>query len=103
MAAKPTALGTYLAGLPRPQSPHHHGPMTSVREDDFRGHKIVIKTTYDITVDGKSLPVHLMVSNDGEIHCHALPNYQFLSAVDTIRALITNFPDDFPPEGPAGG
>ena len=29
-------------------------------------------------------------------HCHSLPNYQFASAVDTIKTLIDIFPDDFP-------
>ncbi|WP_406306748.1 hypothetical protein OHA61_37050 [Streptomyces sp. NBC_00885] len=101
-AADPTILGNYLAELP--QQPHHHGPLTSTRQDEFQGHSIVIKTTYEVTVDGAPIAVPLMVSNDGRVHCHALPTYEFLSAMDTIRSLIENFPDDFPGgDGPGGG
>ncbi|WP_457032682.1 hypothetical protein [Kitasatospora sp. P5_F3] len=95
-AAEPAALADYLAGLPQPPPTHHHGPARTVREDAYQGHRIVITTTYEITVDGRPLPAHVGVSNDGEVHCHALPAYQVRSAVDIVRALIDNFPDDFP-------
>lgn len=97
-AADPAILGNYLAELP--QQSHDHGPLTSIREDEFQGHRIVIKTTYEITVDGAPLTAPLMVTNDGQVHSHALPTYEFLSATDTIRALIENFPDDFAVGGP---
>lgn len=101
-AADPTVLGNYLAGLPEPA--HHHGPLTSVRKDEFQGHRIEVRTTYEITVDGEPLVTPLIVSNDGQVHCHALPTYEFLSATDTVRALIENFPEDFPGgDGPGGG
>ena len=35
--------------------------------------------------------------NDGQLHCHSLPNYQSPSAVDMVKRLIDNFPDDFKP------
>ncbi|WP_406256944.1 hypothetical protein [Streptomyces nigra] len=100
-AADPATLGNYLSELP--QQPHHHGPLTSIRQDEFQGHRIVIKTTYEITVDGEPLTAPLIVSNDGQVHCHALPTYEFRSATDTIRALIENFPDDFPGGDHPGG
>ncbi|MFF1278805.1 hypothetical protein ACFVZC_36445 [Streptomyces marokkonensis] len=93
-AADPATLGNYLSALPEP--PHHHGPLTSVRHDVFQGHHIMIRTTYEVTVDGAPLTAPLVVSDDGQVHSHALPTYEFLSATDTIRALIGNFPDDFP-------
>ncbi|MET9734775.1 hypothetical protein ABZZ79_30295 [Streptomyces sp. NPDC006458] len=93
-AADPTTLGNYLAELP--EQPHHHGPLTTIRQDDFRGHRIVVTTTYEVTVDGEPLHAPLIVTDDGQVHCHALPTYEFRSATDTIRALIENFPDDFP-------
>ncbi|GAA1190444.1 hypothetical protein F4556_000771 [Kitasatospora gansuensis] len=102
-AAEPAALAGYLAGLPQPASAHEHGPARSVREDEYQGHRIVITTSYEITVDGRPLTAHIGVSNDGEVHCHALPAYQVLSAVDIVRALIDNFPDDFPAAGGGGG
>jgi hypothetical protein len=94
----PAFLGNYLAGLPRPPHPHT-GPVTVVREDDYRGHHVVITTTYEITVDGAPLPVHIGISNDGMAHAHGLPTYEFASLVDVIRALIEFFPDEFPPSG----
>ncbi|MHB9863852.1 hypothetical protein [Streptomyces sp. YIM S03343] len=100
-AAEPALLGDYLAGLP--QQMHHHGPLTSVREDEFQGHRIVVRTTYEVTVDGARLEAPLSVSNDGRVHCHALPTYEFESATDTVRSLIENFPDDFPAGGAQGG
>lgn len=99
-AADPAALGGYLAGLPA--APHHHGPTVSVREADHAGRRIVIRTTYEVTVDGAPLAVPLVLTNDGVLHCHALPNYQFQSAVDLIKGLIDEFPEDFPPAGGGG-
>ena len=93
--ADPAFLGNYLAALPRPQHVHS-GPSSSVREDDYRGHHVVITTTYEITVDGAPIDVHIGLSNDGTAHCHGLPAYQFASLVDVVRALIEYFPDEFP-------
>lgn len=90
-AADPDALGRYLAGLPEPH--HTHSP----RQDLHRGHRILIDTHYEITVDGRPLHTHITVDNDGELHCHAVPAYQFLSAVEMVRMLIDTYPDDFPP------
>ncbi|GCD93736.1 hypothetical protein [Embleya hyalina] len=103
--AEPAVLARYIADLPVPDL--MPGSMDSVREDEFEGHRIVVRTRYEITVDDRAVTAHLMVSNNGEVHCHALPAYQFLSAVDTVKALIQYFPDEFPPDagghgGPAG-
>ncbi len=95
----PDALGSCLAGLSQPDH-MHTGPISTVRQDDFEGHHISIKTTYDITVDGKPLHVHIGLSNDGSAHCHGLPAYQFTSVVDLVKALIAYFPDEFGPSEP---
>jgi hypothetical protein len=100
--ADPTALGRYLANLPH-TSHAQHGPSVSVREDTYRGHKIRIKTTYEVTIDGLPLPIHMDLTNKGELNSHSLPNYQFMSAVDLIKAVIDAYPDDFPPADDAGG
>jgi len=97
--ADPNFLGDYLAELPQAQHAghtHDQGPIESTREDSYRGHRIAIKTTYEITVDGRPLYVHVGLSNDGSAHSHGLPTYRFVSVVDMVRALIDNFPDDFP-------
>ena len=96
-AANPKNLSKYLATLPMPM--HHHegtgGRVETEREAAHKGHRIVIRTTYQVEVDGRVLDLPLGVDNDGHVHCHSLPNYQFGSAIDMVKQLIDNFPDDF--------
>jgi hypothetical protein len=83
----------------RPESApggHSHGPLTSVRTDKYAGHQIVIRTAYEIEIDGQPLGGHVDVTNAGQVHYHPLPNYTFTSAVDMARQVIDTFPDDFP-------
>jgi len=74
---------------------HRGGAQEIVREDDYKGHHIVVRTTYNITVDGQPVTGHIMLTNGGEVQYHGLPNYSFDSAVELARALIDNFPADF--------
>ncbi len=73
----------------------HHGTMESVREATYRGHDIVIRTSYQIEVDGTPITGHMGVTNDGQVHYHAVPNLSFASAVDLVKQLIDTFPADF--------
>lgn len=80
----------------------------SIREADYNGHHIVIRTTYQIAVDGKPVTGHMGVGNDGRVHYHPVPNMSFASAVDLVKQLIDVFPDDFaaarsPGPTPGGG
>lgn len=80
---------------------HDHGgghghSMESVRTATHCGYEIVIKTCYEITVDGKPLDSHLSVDDDGHVHTHALPEYAFTSAVDVVKKIIEAFPSEFP-------
>jgi hypothetical protein len=34
------------------------------------------------------------VDNSGKVSAHALPNYSFVSAVDLVKKMIDEFPDD---------
>jgi hypothetical protein len=86
------------AQLPRQDQGHDHGhgmPMESTREATYGGHHIVIRTTYQIEVDGTPIEGHLGVTNDGQVHYHAVPNLSFASAVDLVKQLIDTFPEDF--------
>ena len=80
--------------------PHGHDDheMVSVREAMHRGKHIVVKTHYEVTIDGEPLGAHLGVSNDGTVHYHGLPNYAFASMMDLVRKVIdasdTNLPED---------
>jgi hypothetical protein len=101
-ATTPEALVGYLRQAESSLAPGEHcdhggaASMESIREATHRGHHIVIRTRYQIEVDGKPIEGHLGVTNDGQVHYHAIPNYSFASAVDLVKQVIDTFPDDFP-------
>lgn len=74
---------------------HHTGAGVSVREATYKGHQIIIRTSYEITVDGQPVTGHVNVSNEGDVQYHAIPNFSFGSAVDLVRKLIDVFPTSF--------
>jgi hypothetical protein len=74
---------------------HDKHPFQSVREIEYNGHKITIYTQYQIKVDGKAFSGHIYVDNRGKVSAHALPNYSFVSAVDLVKKIIDEFPDNF--------
>jgi len=74
---------------------HEHG-LESIRTATHCGHEIVIKTCYEITVDGKPLAPHMSVNDDGSLNTHALPEYTFSSAVDVVKKIIDAYPDEYP-------
>jgi hypothetical protein len=85
------------AGQPVTAGHAEHGerPFQSVREIEYNGHKIAIYTQYQIKIDGKPFSGHIYVDNSGKVSGHALPNYSFSSAVDLVKKMIDEFPDDF--------
>ena len=74
---------------------HRHESSESVRKADYKGHHIIVRTNYEIEVDGRLVMGHMGVSNDGQVHYHPVPNLSFASAVDLVKQLIDIFPDDF--------
>ena len=83
----------------KPMDHHHHGgdgPIAVVREAEYRGHRIVVKTEYSLFVDDQPVTGHLTVGNDGQVHYHAMPNISFASAIDMVKQLIDAYPDEFP-------
>ncbi|MCE3224688.1 MAG: hypothetical protein K0S58_2868 [Nitrospira sp.] len=76
-----------------------HGEAETVREAEYRGHHIVVRTRYDIEVDGRMVMGHMGVTNDGKVHYHPVPNMAFVSAIDMVKKLIDVFPDDFSSTG----
>jgi hypothetical protein len=98
-AAKPEQFAGYIVRL---SQLHDHdlghggdGSIETLREDHYKGHHITIRTTYKIEVNARALQLPLGLDNDGNLHCHSLPNYQFASALDMVKRLIDNFPEDF--------
>lgn len=96
-AARPESLVEAVSRYRPPAHQHHGGgPMETVREATYRGHRIVVRTSYELQVDGRPVTGHLGVTNDGQVHYHPVPNLSFSSALDLVRNLIDVFPDDFP-------
>lgn len=98
----PKSIASYVkrnASKVKKAQRHMHRATESVREADYKGHHIVIRTTYRIEVDGVPLMGHMGVTDDGHVHYHPVPNASFASAVDLVKELIDVFPDDFTGEG----
>ena len=94
--ASPKKLGAYLAKRSEKSHAESHGDHGgSVRSFTHAGHKVKITTIYEIAIDGKPFNGTLGVGENGQVHCHSLPNYQTASAVDMVKYLIDIFPDDF--------
>jgi len=66
----------------------HEGPRRSVREATYKGHRIRVVTTYEISIDDRPVTGHLLLDNDGSVHYHAIPNQQFPSMIDMVERII---------------
>lgn len=87
------------------QNMHMSSGADSLREADYQGHHIAIKTIYQITIDGHPFTGDLGVTNAGNVHYHGIPNTSFASALDLVKSVIDTFPAQFgsgapTPEGP---
>ena len=101
----PESIASYVAKnaekVKKIQEQSHDHAMESVREATYKGHRILVRTHYEIEVDGKRVMGHLGVTNDGQVHYHPIPNASFPSAVELVERLIDIFPDDFRKKRPA--
>lgn len=97
-AARPKAVRAAIkaAGDLTRVDDHRRGELASVRTATHRGHEIVVRTTYAISVDGQPFDVALTVDNGGRVHYHGLPTRDFGSAIALVKKAIDQFPDDFP-------
>ena len=98
----PESIASYVtknADSVRKVQSHAHETMPSVREADYQGHHIIVRTHYEIEVDGKKVLGHVGVTNDGQVHYHPVPNLSFASAVEMVEKLIDIFPEDFTKNG----
>jgi hypothetical protein len=103
-ATEPDALEATLAAKldELAQAGHEHGgdARASVRRATHDGHEIVVRTTYEITVDGEPFDVHMNVDNAGRVHYHGLPTRDFASVIDLVAKVIDAFPGEFTPADP---
>ncbi|TIO79439.1 hypothetical protein [Mesorhizobium sp.] len=78
-----------------PKIKHGATHQKSVRKFKHDGHTVSIVTSYEIKVDGRMVHLPLMVSENGQVQSHAIPNYSLSSAVDIVKTIIDLFPKDF--------
>ena len=78
------------------------GP-TSVRRATYAGHVIVVRTTYEITVDGEPFAVRPDVDNAGRVHYPGLPTRDFASVVELVACVIDQFPGELGDNDDRGG
>lgn len=71
-------------------------PAESVRTAVHNGHSIVIRTRFEIEVDGMPFAAHINVDNAGRVQYHGLPTRDFASLVGLVERAIDAFPEDFP-------
>lgn len=76
----------------------HQRGMVSIREAEHRGRHIVIRTSYEILVDGEPLEGHVEVGQDGSVHHHGLPNYATPSMVDLVKKILDASDVELPPD-----
>ena len=94
----PESIAAYVkanAALVKKAQEMHHGPSVVTRETDYKGHHIVVRTKYEVEVDGQPLMGHLGVNDEGSVHYHPVPNMSFASALDMVKKIIDVFPQDF--------
>lgn len=89
------ALSTYSEELSHAADVHHGGDMVDVRTARHAGHDIVVRTRYEITVDGRPFDVHMSLTNNGRVHYHGLPTRDFPSVIDLVKKAIDVFGDEF--------
>lgn len=78
-----------------PKMSAHAGHGKSLRVFDHAGHHVEVETMYRVKVDGKLVQIPLVVGADGRVSCHSIPNYATASALDMIKFVIEQFPEDF--------
>jgi hypothetical protein len=105
-APTPKSIAAYVksaAARARKAQEMQHEEAVVTREADHNGHHIVVRTHYEVEVDGKPLTGHLAVSDSGLVHYHPIPNLSYSSALDMVRKIIDVYPDDFGPGVIPGG
>jgi len=66
----PQSIAAYVkanAGRARKMQQIHHVDKTDKREGDYKGHHFVVRTKYEVEIDGKPLTGHLGVTDDGSV------------------------------------
>ncbi|HEY8205990.1 MAG TPA: hypothetical protein VIG99_00820 [Myxococcaceae bacterium] len=95
------------AGLARGRHMHRggpaaHGPSESLRVAEYRGHRVEVWTTYQVSIDGEAIGIPFHVADDGTVICHAVPTYTSTSALDVAKRIVDAYPHRYPARRRAG-
>jgi hypothetical protein len=72
---------------------HARGPVSSKRVLWALGRTIEITTTYAVSIDGVTAPVHMLVDTDGNVWSHVCPYRTFANATELVRYLVEHVPE----------
>ena len=100
----PQSIAGYVkrnAGRVKKAQQMQHGDSVITRETEYKGHHIVVRTKYEVEVDGKPVMGHVGVNDEGSVHYHPIPNLRFDSALDMVKKIIDVFPEDFDAASPS--
>lgn len=90
--SNPTWIGGRIVG----GQEHFGGTVVAgMRKTEYQGHRIRIKTSYEITVDGVPFQGHAVLDADDRICSHACPYQSFDSMLNLMKHLIDLYPESF--------
>jgi len=72
---------------------HHSGPVTGARHFQVGGRDLLVKTSYEVFLDGEAIAFHLMVNNEGRLWSHLCPYRTFATAPELISYILEHAPD----------
>ena len=80
---------------PQYATSHHpaEGAVSSTRTLDVAGHRVAIRTTYEVFLDGRGLPFHMIVDSDGRLWSHLCPYETFATAPELVEYILTHVPE----------
>ncbi|WP_257453694.1 hypothetical protein [Archangium lipolyticum] len=80
----------------------HEDLARSVRTLEHQGRTISITTTYEVSIEGRPVTLHMMVDEEGQLWSHLCPYQTFASALELVRHLLTRMPHLFEAAQPSG-
>ena len=75
---------------------HVHQKNETIREADYKGHHIMVRTQYEIEVDGHMVMGHMGVTNDGHVHYHPLQICLSAQRLISLNSSLIRSPTIFP-------
>lgn len=91
------ALDNVAGGIDPAMHAHEPGTAVSVRSFDSPLGRVDIETRYVVRINGELFPDALLVTDDGTVHYHGLPQYAAPSAVELMKRVVDQMTAGPPP------